>query len=290
MLRPTILLLTGAALLASCSQPESGRDESAEMVTADMAAPPAVAPAAAPGVAFSYHYAFVLPDERIASVQEQHAAACEKLGPARCRVTGMSYELLEEDRIRGQLRFKLAPDLARRFGTEGIAAVVEADGKLVRSAIDGDDAGSAISESQARSAELRTQLARLEQRLAARGLSDDERAELQRQAEAIRAQLTAERNTRSADEERLANTPMTFDYAGDQGFRFGNAPFANAVDTAWSSFTTMVSLVLLVIGAMLPWAVLAALLVLAWRSRPVRWLRRVLVGRKPTVAEAPAEQ
>ena len=288
MLRPSIRLLTGAALLASCSRPESGRDESAEMVTADVAEAPAVAPAAAPGVAFSYHYAFVLPDERIAAVQERHAAACEKLGIARCRVTGMSYELVEEDRVRGQLRFKLAPDLARRFGTEGIAAVVAADGKLVRSAIDGDDAGAAISGSQARSADLRAELARLEQRLASRGLGDDERAELQRQVETIRAQLAAERNTRSTDEERLANTPMTFDYAGDEGFRFGNAPFGNALDTAWSSFTWMVSLLLLVIGAALPWLVLAALLLFAWRSRPMRWVRRAIADRQP-VADAPRE-
>lgn len=288
-MRRSILLLTGAALLASCSRPDAGGDEAAEMSTADVAEAPAVAPAVAPGVAFSYHYAFVLPDERIAAVQERHAAACEKLGIARCRVTGMSYELIEEDRVRGQLRFKLAPDLARRFGTEGIAAVVEADGKLVRSTIQGDDAGAAISESQIRSAELRSQLARLEQRLAARGLGDDERAELQRQAEAIRAQLSAERNARAFDEERLANTPMTFDYAGDEGFRFGNAPFGNALDTAWSSFTWMVSLLLLVIGAALPWLVLAALLLFAWRSRPVRWLRRVLAGRSSTATANPTE-
>lgn len=289
-MRRSIVILSGAALLASCSQADRSEEAASEMVTADIAAPPAVAPAAAPGVAFSYRYAFVLPDERIAAVQENHASACEKLGIARCRVTGMSYTLVDEDRVRGQLRFKLAPELARRFGTEGIAAVVGVDGKLVSSAIDGDDAGSAISGSQARSADLRTELARIEQRLAARGLADDERAELQRQAEAIRTQLSAERTARSADEERLANTPMTFDYAGDEGFRFGNAPFGNAVETAWSSFTTMVSLVLLVIGAILPWAILALLLLLVWRSRPARWLRSQLRGKVPVAATPSAEE
>lgn len=288
-MRRSIAILAGAALLASCSQADRTEEAASEMVSADMAAPPAVSPAAAPGVAFSYRYAFVLADERIAAVQESHASACEKLGIARCRVTGMSYTLVDEDRVRGQLRFKLAPELARRFGTEGIAAVVASDGKLVSSAIDGDDAGAAIIGSQARSADLRAELARLEQRLAARGLGDDERAELQGQAQALRTQLSAERSTRSADEERLANTPMTFDYAGDEGFRFGNAPFGNAVETAWTSFTTMVSLVLLVIGAILPWAILALLLLLVWRSRPVRWMRSQVRGPAPTSAEPPPQ-
>ena len=68
----------------------------------DMAAPaspppPGIAPSAAPGVAFNYRYAFRLPGERISAVQEQHAAACEKLGLDRCRITGMRYRLVNDD-------------------------------------------------------------------------------------------------------------------------------------------------------------------------------------------------
>src|SRR4051812_2612282 len=55
--------------------------------------PPDIAPRAAPGVAFNYRYAFRLPPKRIAQVQEEHAQACEKLGVARCRITGMLYRL-----------------------------------------------------------------------------------------------------------------------------------------------------------------------------------------------------
>src|SRR5881628_1327936 len=53
------------------------------------AAPAGIAPTAAPGVAFNYKYAFRLPAERITAVQEEHAEACEKLGVARCRITGL---------------------------------------------------------------------------------------------------------------------------------------------------------------------------------------------------------
>ena len=58
-----------------------------------LAAPAVVAPGgiavtAAPGVAFAYHYAFRLPSDHIAAAQEAHAQAGEKLGIARCRITG----------------------------------------------------------------------------------------------------------------------------------------------------------------------------------------------------------
>ena len=56
---------------------------------ATVAGGPNVGPTAAPGVAFNYRYAFRLPAERIAQVQEQHARTCEGLGVARCRITGM---------------------------------------------------------------------------------------------------------------------------------------------------------------------------------------------------------
>ena len=66
-------------------------------------------PTAAPGVAFNYRYAFRLPAERVAEVQEQHAQACEQLGVARCRITGMLYRLVNDDDIEAMLAFKLDP-------------------------------------------------------------------------------------------------------------------------------------------------------------------------------------
>lgn len=298
-MRKTLALTSvTAALLAGCSQENPRQMERTETFdVADSAAseamappPPAmsapdIAPQTAPGVAFTYRYAFVLPDERIAAVQEQHAAACEKLGIARCRVTGMRYTLVEEDRVEALLQFKLAPDLARGFGKEGIAAVEKAAGKLIDAAISGDDVGTRITASQKRSGDLAAQISRIEARLAGGGLSADERVELRQQIERLRQQQQAERETRSSGEEALANTPMTYTYAGDAGFSLGGDPFGDAARGSWSSFTTMLSLMLLAIGVLLPWAILAALLVLVWRSPPVRRLLR----RPAPVAEPQAD-
>lgn len=152
------------ALLAACSKPSDNRESAQDNMR--VAAPavmreeaasggmavPGISPHAAPGVAFNYAYAFVLPSKAISGVQESHAAACEKLGIARCRITGMRYSLTDEDSVYAQLTFKLDPALARAFGKEGIAAVENAKGKLVDASITGQDVGTQITASQRRSA------------------------------------------------------------------------------------------------------------------------------------------
>ena len=83
-----------------------------------------------PGVAFAYKFGFRMPDAAISAAQEAHAAACEKLGLARCRITGMTYELDERDRVDGTLELAVDPLLARSFGRDAIATVEKSEGKL----------------------------------------------------------------------------------------------------------------------------------------------------------------
>lgn len=291
---PAVILVV--ATLSGCSKP--ARDEQAVTTmdvreaagsARDSAAapaamgPPSISVSAAPGVAFSYRYSFVLPSKGISVVQEQHAAACEKLGITRCRITGMRYTLVDEDRVTAELSFKLAPDIARAFGKEGITAVETAKGKLVDAAIEGQDVGVQITASQRRSADTQSELTRIEQRLAAGGINASERADLAAQAERLRAQLSTERDTRSAGEEQLANTPMTYSYTGDESFTLGSSPVGDAAQGAWDSLITMISFVLLAIGVLLPWLALLVALLAAWRSPPGRWVRAKLRG-KPRAA------
>ena len=53
---------------------------------------------------------------RIQIAQEAHAAMCEKLGIARCRITGMRYGLVNEQDVSASLELKLDPAIARQFG------------------------------------------------------------------------------------------------------------------------------------------------------------------------------
>jgi len=148
---------------------------------------PGVNVTAAPGVAFSYTYAFRLPAQNVKDAQEAHASACEKLGPQHCRITGMLYRLIGENNIVGAIQFKLDPALARAFGKQGIDAIVKADGKLVDAEITGTDAGAAIKTLDVQRQQTEAEVQRLDRQLARGDLKPAERSELQRQRAALAA-------------------------------------------------------------------------------------------------------
>lgn len=253
----------------------------AEAVAADAASAsaeeggaPKIGPEAAPNLAFEYRYAFKLPDKKIGAVQQEHAEACAVLGNARCQIVDMKFEQQEDD-VQAMLAFKLDPSIAFKFGRDAIASVEKAEGVLADGNISGSNVGGEIEDSQGRSAMLQGQLERLEKRLAAKGLSPKERTSLADRAEDLRRQLDGEQDGRSKGEAKLAMTPVQFTYASDGGLPgFGkDNPFANAFDVTANSFATMISFVLLFLGAAAPWLVLAALILWFFRSRIGRTIR-----------------
>jgi len=115
--------------LAACSEkaPESSSEA------------PSISPSSAPGVAFTYYYDFLLPNSTVAEVQEQHASACEKLGPARCRIKGLRFHVGRGENTDASLDLLLDRDLARSFGKDSVAGVVKAGGQLSSEEITGED-------------------------------------------------------------------------------------------------------------------------------------------------------
>jgi hypothetical protein len=250
--------------------------------------PPAIAPTAAPGVAFNYRYAFRLGGERISQVQEEHAAACEKLGIARCRITGMRYRLTGDDDIEAMLAFKLDPTLARAFGKEGIAAVQRAEGMLVDAEINGEDVGSRIKAARRSQGDLEDELKRVEGQLARPGLGSRERAELQIQVQNLRDQLRGTRTVREQDEETLATTPMVFNYgSGDVVPGFDARPRLKlAFERAVDNFVGSLLWIAVALITLLPWLLLIGIGIWVWR----RFLRKLLDVAAPEARdEAPAE-
>lgn len=264
-------IVTAALLLAlsACSQAPDGRDRAATqtMDVAEEARAPGVAVTAAPGVAFNYRYAFRLPPLRIAAAQEAHAAACERLGIARCRITGMNFRLVGENDIHAMLSFKLDPTLARAFGKNGIAAIEAAEGKLVDAEITGTDAGAAIAGLNNGRAGAAEALRRIDAQFARRDLPASERAELQRQRGELAGTINALANDVAAQRETLANTPMAFDYESGPAVRGfdSSAPLKSALDTFVASVQTTLAVLLGFIAIFAPPAILALLLWLLWR-------------------------
>jgi hypothetical protein len=268
-----LFILAALAGLAACGQ-RSG-EERAGTEAADSAG---VSVTAAPGVAFNYRYAFRLPNARISVVQEEHAAACERLGLARCRITGMRYRVVDEDHVSAMLALKLDPTLARSFGKDAAATVRKAEGMLVDTEISGTGVGTGLARTGRDITEGRAELARLEAQLARGDLRPADRARIEAQAAELRRLGRALESQRTDAEESLATTPMVFDYgAGGRIPGFEGSPLRDALATAAGSFVTMLSFIIIAIGALVPWIVAALALLLLARSRlgaKVRsWLR-----------------
>ncbi len=270
----SVIALSAALALSACSKAQDAAATSTDAATeaaaaADSAssaneAGPDIGGIVAPGVAFSYSYAFTLPAKAISGVQRDHAAACERLGATRCRVTGMRYDQPGEDRVEAGLDFLLAPDLAHRFASEGIAAVERAEGKLDNAQVNGENVGDAIILSQQDSAAIQAEVARIDARLKAKGLTRDERAELNSKVEALRDQLRGQVGERRTQEAKLATTPVRYAYASE-GLIGGSGTFGKAASASLDSLGAALSFFMLLAGVALPWIGLIALLVFGWR-------------------------
>jgi len=247
----------------------------------DAAVPTGIAVTAAPGVAFHYHYGFSLAATRIATAQEAHAEACEKLGITRCRITGMRYQLLGENRVEAALVLKLDPAIAREFGKSAIAVAQQAEGTLTEAEITGTDAGGAISAAESDRARARGEVQRLDGELARPDLRDAERATLRQQrADAAHA---ADSAVDSAAEARasLANTPMELAYTSDAavpGFD-ASAPLKSSLALLIGSAQTTFTVLLGAIALLGPPGLVILLGWLGWR----RWGPR---RRRPVAQES----
>ena len=284
--------MTGAAMVAilaaGCSQREERSSE--DLKTFDVAeeAPrstsaPGIVPTAAPGVAFNYRYGFRLPDANISAAQEAHAAACEKLGLSRCRITGMTYQLDDRDRVEATLALSIDPLLARSFGREAIAVVEKQDGRLRYAEITGEDQNPALDEAARRQGNANKNIARLEADLA-KAKSENERVQIREQIRQLRAEIQSAQASQVESEAKIQRTPMTFSYAGGgasgRGFA-GENPALEAWYLFVDSLATMVSIALKLLAVVLPWLVLMAALVALARSRLTAPIRRWWRGSAP---------
>lgn len=121
------------------------------------------------------------------------------------------------------------------------------------------------------------------------GLDKRERAELLTQINQLRGQVGDERQSRRQGEARIAWTSVAFNYVSDGGLPgIGHEnPFADAGETLMGSGSTALTFVLTLAAALLPWGILAALLVAFWRSRFMVGVRRQL-REKPATSETAA--
>lgn len=262
-------LLATVPALSACSEkaPEAYEDRDASGPHVDVSA--------APGVAVNYGYAFRLPVEAIAATQEDHAAACEAAGPARCRIAGMQYHVQRNHTVTARLQVMLAPDIARQYGRQAIDLVGKHGGMLTDATIDSVNAGAAVAGAHADTASRAAQREQVTQQLARPGLKAEERSALQAQlndlAEADRAGAAQVREASAA----LAQTPMTLDYeSGSVDRSLSEGPIVGAVRDGWDNIVAGSAIIVLMGVTLIPWLTLFGLCALILRRfRKVRAMR-----------------
>ncbi len=280
----------GAPADQTTNATEAADSESLSAIPPELPAPrarpsretgPDLDPAAAPGVAFDYSYAFRLEADRVAEAQQEHQRLCARYGP-RCRITGMDYRAANEDDVEAMLSFLVDPEIAGQFGRESVRAVDAAGGELAGSEISGIEIGTAIKANTGNIEALEAELERVEARLARPRLRWRERERLDEERRGLRQQIAELRSTTAAQERQLATVPMLFRY-GSGAFAPGPAPRASvgeAAERAADTFLGGLNMLLIVFVTLSPW-LLTALLI--WGA--IRFARRRLV-RPPLTGEA----
>ena len=250
------LLISAFALtMAGCSRaPDSSAGE------------PDIAGNSVSGIAFDYSYALSLPSSRIADLQEDHARACEQLGTARCRITGLGYSVDGQGDVSANLAVKLAAPIARAFGRDGVKRAESLGATLTGADISGTDVATAAEATSTERVDIGAERTRVDRELARTDLTAGEREQLRAQQVSLIAEARSAVTTAAAQRDSLANTPMSFTYRTGRGTGLIDR-LRDAGDTALGSIGLTVTALLWVLAALgPPFLVLAALFVL-W----VRW-------------------
>jgi len=233
------------------------------------------AAAEATGLSFTYRYGFRLPSDRIADAQDAHARACERLGAARCRITGMTYRVDDAGTASASLDVRLAAPIARGFGRQGVQAIEATGGALIEAEIGGTDTA-APAAGDARAGTLAAaDRDRLERELARPDLPAAERAELRAQLAAATAGTRAADAATAAARLSVDFTPMSFAYRAGRGVGVG-AQVADAWGLLAASAATTLGFTLTALAVLGPPALLFFALFLIWHHLGRRLWRRMM--------------
>lgn len=218
-----------------------------------------------PGGAFDYRYAYRLPTARIAGVQESHAQGCDRLGPARCRITAMRYKVDERNQVAAVLTLKIDPTLARAFGRAAAQTVQSAGGAMTSATVAGADSSAASGRGDSVIGRLRDAAGNADAQL--RGtLPPEQRTQIAAKAERLRAAIAAIGEIDQGSGAGVATTPMILTYASGGAIPGVGASADASFDTAGATFLSSLAGLAVVLAGVGPWAVLliGAALLLRW--------------------------
>jgi len=244
--------LAALALLAGCdnagSKSPAAKDKSEFATAADAEA------FASTGTGFDYRYAYRLPGNRLKGVLQSNADACDRLGPARCRILSMRYRVDDANHTKAVLTIRIDPSIARNYGDAVTNNVTGSDGVLVDTEITGSDATT-----QARSTAV---VNRLRERLS--NVQSMRTPEGAARAQRITAALAEIAESEASQGQSLATAPLLLTYESSNaltGLGSSSANYRNAGQTLNNTLAQLV----VILASIGPWLLLMLVVVLILR-------------------------
>ena len=272
------------AVLASCSDGESG-SQGGEMQSFDVAEQPLASrspesspssPAspvevALPQIAYVYSYTFRLPSDAVGQTQERHVELCERLGPARCRVIDLKRSAGSGDYVAGSLKLQVAAPVARAFGNQIVETATGAGAETVDRGIAAEDLSKQIVDTAARIRTKEVLVDRLTTLLETRSGNIAQAVEAERAINGAQEELEQARSWLAEMRGRVAMSTFEINYQSGAPLGGGfSDPLREAFAGIGALFGRSLALIITLIAAILPWALLLALL---------GWLYRLLASR-----------
>lgn len=240
--------LAAILVLAGCDSGGTGAPDARPEQRAD---DQSAAVLAATGGAFDYRYAYRMPPARVKAVLESHAAGCDRLGPARCRILAMRYKVDDANNISAMLTVRIDPAVARAYGEAATKTVTGIDGVLTETQIAGADA-TAAARGNALVERLREQLANA--RALAR--SEGEGSASAQRADRIQRALQTIAEVESSQGESQATAPVLITYRSGAPLAGFGAPPDATFRTAGNQLVTSLAGMAQLLASIGPWVLL----------------------------------
>ena len=233
-----------------------------------------------PKIAYDYKFSFRLPANQVASTQQVHIAACDKLGLARCQL--VSSESSSGSGSAASLKLRVASDVARRFGANLVDSVAKAGGRAVDQTISAEDVSKEISDTNARINQRELLVQRLTQILQSRTGKVSELVEAERSVAAAQEELDQAKAWLTQLQGRVAMSDVEVDYSAAVADGPDQGPLGETIGQSWWFFTTALYAILRLLIFLAPWIVVGSGIFLGVRAARRRWADPAAAGVDPT--------
>ncbi len=262
---------TGTKTVLLERAPPTNVAEAAAAPIAQQSAPPPANTGVA-FIAYSYALSLELPAKRLAEVQRAHAAACDAMGASRCQILNSSRNATDSDAGGATLELRIIPSEARAFQAKLETTTSSAGGKLLESAVSGEDLTRQTIDADASLKAKRTLRDRLQALLEHRDGRLADLLAVERALSDAQQQLDSATGTLAELRQRVGFSKMTVSYRSEQALGSATArplgeAWADATTVLSHSLATMLTLAIIIV----PWALVLGGLFFAARA----WRRRV---------------